>query len=111
MKRLINSEENEIFRSGRHRRSSWFRKLNVHILLPFVFMTVFVVILLTVLVSRIYTKTILDQEDEKNSAAFQYIASNIIISISNADLSLLCRFARFTDFSPLPSSVETNTPT
>ena len=84
MKRLINSEENEIFRSGRHRRSSWFRKLNVHILLPFVFMTVFVVILLTVLVSRIYTKTILDQEDEKNNAAFQYIASNITSSITES---------------------------
>ena len=76
----------------KRRRVLWFNKLNVRILLPFVLMTVFVVILLTVLVSRIYTKTILDQEDEKNSAAFQYIASNIIISISesrNAILSII----------------------
>ncbi len=91
----------------KRRRALWFNRLNGRILLPFVLMTVFVVILIPLLVSRIYTKTILDQEDEKNSAAFQYIAGNLSSGMTESRNSILSIIADSTVMSYLRQDYRT----
>ncbi len=53
------------------------KSLRLRMLLPVIAMTLFVVILLTVLFSRAYTKMILQQEQEVNAVGFETISHSI----------------------------------
>ena len=58
--------------------------LRVRMLLPVVFMTLFVVILLTTLFSRAYIDMILQQENEVNAAGFETVSRTIPPVISSS---------------------------
>lgn len=57
-----------------------FRTLKFHILLPFVTMTLFVVVLLTFLVSNSFIRMTLKQENSKNAAGFK-VAGKMVSSV------------------------------
>ena len=58
--------------------------LRVRMLLPVIFMTLFVVILLTVLFSRAYINMILRQENDVNAVGFETVSHSIPPLISSS---------------------------
>ena len=60
--------------------------LRFHMLLPVIAMTLFVVIMLTMLFSRAYTRMILRQEQEENAAGFE-LASRSITTLVESSIS------------------------
>lgn len=60
------------------------RSLRLHMLLPVICMTLFVVTLLTTLFSRTYTGMILRQEQEMNEAGFETVSSSVTPLISSS---------------------------
>ena len=62
----------------------WFSSLRVRMLLPVIFMSLFVVILQTVLFSNSYIGMILDRENEVNAVSFDTISHTLPPLISNS---------------------------
>ncbi|SDL13925.1 Serine phosphatase RsbU, regulator of sigma subunit [Sarcina sp. DSM 11001] len=86
------------------------KSLQIHMLLPVVVMTLFIVTMLTTLFSRAYISMILQQEQEVNAASFDTISRSItpLIASSIGEVRNILSDSRVSDYARLQYTSEVN---
>ena len=84
------------------------KSLQIHMLLPVVVMTLFIVTMLTTLFSRAYISMILQQEQEVNAASFETISRSItpLIASSIGEVRNILSDSRVSDYARLQYTSE-----